>query len=136
MYCTVKDFIVKTLKLLLTKRQYFHYMLIEYSGLANPRPIASVFWLDDALESRLRLDGIMCLVDCVNIKMQLRETAVCGDAFCHFLVFFLLVFMLVIDLVPNPIPKNEWRMLPPKLMASTPVGAQISNKSGLDLCWF
>mmetsp|Transcript_53882 Transcript_53882/g.64837 ORF Transcript_53882/g.64837 Transcript_53882/m.64837 type:complete len:89 (-) Transcript_53882:183-449(-) len=54
MCCTVKDSLVETLELLLTKRQDFDYMLIECSGLANPGPIASVFWLDDALESRLR----------------------------------------------------------------------------------
>ena len=78
MCCTVKDSLVETLELLLTKRRDFDYMLIECSGLANPGPIASVFWLDDALERRLRLDGIVCLVDCVNIEMQLRETVVCG----------------------------------------------------------
>mmetsp|Transcript_48470 Transcript_48470/g.56651 ORF Transcript_48470/g.56651 Transcript_48470/m.56651 type:complete len:113 (-) Transcript_48470:204-542(-) len=53
-------------------------MLIKCNGLANLGPIAGVFWLDDALESQLQLDGIMCLVDCVNIEMYLRETAICG----------------------------------------------------------
>mmetsp|Transcript_7893 Transcript_7893/g.8091 ORF Transcript_7893/g.8091 Transcript_7893/m.8091 type:complete len:229 (-) Transcript_7893:380-1066(-) len=76
--CTVKDSLIDTLELLLTKRRDFDYMLIKCSGLANTGPIVGVFWLDDALESRLRLDGIVCLVDCGNIKMQLRETAVCG----------------------------------------------------------
>eukprot|EP00592_Proboscia_alata_P027385 CAMPEP_0194445638 /NCGR_PEP_ID=MMETSP0176-20130528/127980_1 /TAXON_ID=216777 /ORGANISM="Proboscia alata, Strain PI-D3" /LENGTH=308 /DNA_ID=CAMNT_0039272233 /DNA_START=335 /DNA_END=1262 /DNA_ORIENTATION=+ len=56
--CTVKDSLVETLKLLLTKRRDFDYMLIKCNGLANPGPITGVFRLDDALESRLRLDGI------------------------------------------------------------------------------
>lgn len=34
-------------------------------------PVASVFWLDDALESALRLDGIVTLVDAKNIRRQL-----------------------------------------------------------------
>jgi len=49
--------------------------LIEASGMANPGPIASVFWLDDALESRLRLDGVVTCVDCLNILIQLEETS-------------------------------------------------------------
>lgn len=36
-------------------------------------PVASVFWLDDALESALRLDAIVTLVDAKNITRQLRR---------------------------------------------------------------
>lgn len=60
--CTVKDSLVATLENLLEKRKDLDYILIEASGMANPGPIASIFWLDDALESRLQLDGIVTLV--------------------------------------------------------------------------
>jgi G3E family GTPase len=33
------------------------------SGLADPGPIASMFWLDDQLGSDIYLDGIVTLVD-------------------------------------------------------------------------
>lgn len=72
--CTVKDSLVATLENLLEKRQDLDYILIECSGMANPGPIASLFWLDDALESRLRLDGIVTLVDGKNIQEQLVTT--------------------------------------------------------------
>jgi G3E family GTPase len=72
--CTVKDDLVTTLESLITKRQDLDYILIEASGMANPGPIAAVFWLDDALESRLRLDGIVTLVDAHHIQVQLEET--------------------------------------------------------------
>lgn len=72
--CTVKDSLVLTLEQLLDKRSDLDYILIECSGLANPGPIASIFWLDDALESRLRLDGIVTLVDAYRIEQQLTET--------------------------------------------------------------
>jgi G3E family GTPase len=72
--CTVKDSLVTTLESLLNKRQDLDYILIEASGMANPGPIASVFWLDDALESRLKLDGIVTLVDGVHILDQLNST--------------------------------------------------------------
>lgn len=73
--CTVKDSLVATLEqLVLTRRRDLDYILIECSGMANPGPIASLFWLDDALESRLRLDGIVTLVDAKHIAQQLNET--------------------------------------------------------------
>ena len=73
--CTVKDSLVETLEILIEKKTDIDYILIEASGMANPGPIASVFWLDDALESRLRLDGVVACVDCLNILMQLKETS-------------------------------------------------------------
>jgi len=73
--CTVKDSLVETLENLLEKRHDIDYVVIEASGMANPGPIASVFWLDDALGCRLRLDGVVTCVDALNITMQLRETS-------------------------------------------------------------
>jgi G3E family GTPase len=50
------------------------YILIEANGMAHPGPIASVFWLDDVLELRLQLDGIVTLVDAYHIVGQLQHT--------------------------------------------------------------
>lgn len=72
--CTVKDDLVTTLENLLEKRKDLDYILIEASGMANPGPIASIFWLDDALESRIQLDGIVTLVDSKCILEQLAST--------------------------------------------------------------
>ena len=72
--CTVKDSLVQTLEALIDKRHDLDYILIEASGMANPGPIASVFWLDDELQSRIRLDGIVTIVDAYHIHSQLQET--------------------------------------------------------------
>jgi G3E family GTPase len=72
--CTVKDSLVATLETLLDKKRELDYIIIECSGMANPGPVASIFWLDDALESRIRLDGIVTCVDARNLEMQLQET--------------------------------------------------------------
>ena len=72
--CTVKDSLVQTLENLIEKRHDLDYILIEASGMANPGPIASVFWLDDELQSRIRLDGIVTIVDAYHIHSQLKET--------------------------------------------------------------
>jgi G3E family GTPase len=71
--CTVKDSLVSTLEQLMTKCPDLDYILIEASGMANPGPIAAIFWLDDALESRLQLDGVVTLVDVVHLSRQLRH---------------------------------------------------------------
>lgn len=73
--CTVKDSLVSTLEKLLEKRADLDYIIIECSGMADPGPVASVFWLDEALGSRLRLDGVVGVVDIVNIARQLEDTS-------------------------------------------------------------
>eukprot|EP00953_Heterococcus_sp_UTEX-ZZ885_P013007 7437-Heterococcus_DN1.PRE.3 len=72
--CTVKDDLVTTLETLLTRRSKFDYVIIETTGLANPGPVASCFWLDEALNSALRLDAIVTVVDAKNITHQLSST--------------------------------------------------------------
>lgn len=73
--CTVKDELVTTLERLLDVRCDLEYIIIELSGMANPGPVASIFWLDSPLDSRLRLDGIICCVDARNIGYQLEWTS-------------------------------------------------------------
>ncbi|KAJ9054243.1 COBW domain-containing protein 1 [Entomophthora muscae] len=63
--CSVKDSGVKAIENLLTKKDsaQFDYILLETTGLADPGPIISMFWMDDALESLIGLDGVVTLVD-------------------------------------------------------------------------
>ena len=35
------------------------HILLETTGLANPAPLASILWLDDQLESSVKLDSII-----------------------------------------------------------------------------
>ena len=55
------------------KKGKFDYILLETTGLADPGPIASMFWLDDDLGSDLYLDGIITLVDAKNIQQVIHE---------------------------------------------------------------
>lgn len=73
--CTVKDSLIETLESLIERKRELDYIIIECSGMANPGPIASIFWLDDTLESRLTLDGVITCVDAKNLGTQLRETS-------------------------------------------------------------
>jgi G3E family GTPase len=49
---------VKAIESLMEKKGKFDYILLETTGLADPGPIASMFWLDDDLGSEIYLDGI------------------------------------------------------------------------------
>jgi G3E family GTPase len=114
--CTVKDSLVETLEALLEQKRELDYIIIECSGMANPGPIASIFWLDDALESRLRLDGIVTCVDARNVKMQLSETSsnqnsehgnvLGGDEAAQQIAYADRIIVNKVDLLPNK-PKSN-----------------------------
>ena len=55
------------------RRGAFDYILLETSGLADPGNIAPLFWVDDGLGSTIYLDGIVTLVDAMNILTSLDE---------------------------------------------------------------
>jgi G3E family GTPase len=50
----------------------FSSSLQECSGLADPGPLARLFWVDEELESDVYLDGIIGLVDAVHLESHLR----------------------------------------------------------------
>lgn len=49
------------------------HILIETTGLANPAPLASVLWLDDQLESTVKLDSIVTVSFSYFIGVTLKE---------------------------------------------------------------
>ena len=56
-----RDMGVKAIENLMKKKGKFDYVLLETTGLADPGPIASVFWMDEQLCSDLYLDGMCAL---------------------------------------------------------------------------
>ena len=58
-------------------------MLLETTGLADPGPIASMFWLDAELCSDLLLDGVVTLVDakyCLRHLTEVKPDGVINEA--------------------------------------------------------
>jgi len=73
--CTVKDDLVDALSRLVSDprtKNKFDHIVIECSGLADPAPVAALFWVDDALEMGLRLDGVVTVVDAQLIRNPSR----------------------------------------------------------------
>ncbi|KAL3636205.1 hypothetical protein CASFOL_020752 [Castilleja foliolosa] len=71
--CTVKHSLVQALEQLVQRKERLDHILLETTGLANPAPLASVLWLDDQLESEVRLDSIITVVDAKNLRYQLKS---------------------------------------------------------------
>ncbi|GAB1600489.1 COBW domain-containing protein 1-like [Argonauta hians] len=71
--CSVKDSGVKAIENLMLKKGKFDYILLETTGLADPGPIASMFWLDEELCSDIFLDGIVTMVDAKHCLQHLNE---------------------------------------------------------------
>jgi len=71
--CSVRDDLVVTLEALLERSDKFDYIMIETTGVADPGPLVGVFWLDQELESRLYLDGVITVVDLKNLVKHLDD---------------------------------------------------------------
>lgn len=73
MCCTAQSQTVTALENLMRQKGTFDLVLVETSGLADPGPIASMFWQDEALCGCLYLSGIVTLVDSVNICKYVED---------------------------------------------------------------
>lgn len=72
--CTVKDNGVTAIENLIeNSRDKIDYILLETTGVADPAPIAEMFWLDDALASSVYIDGVVTVIDAKNIVTCLDD---------------------------------------------------------------
>jgi len=64
--CSTKGELASALEGLVQKCTNLDAIVVELSGVADPGPVAAGLWLDDALESPVVLDGVVCVVDGVS----------------------------------------------------------------------
>lgn len=57
-----------------TDSRPFDCLVIETSGLADPSPVAQLFFVDPIIESRAYLDGVVAVVDAQHILQHLDES--------------------------------------------------------------
>ena len=77
--CSIKDDLLTTLEQLVMHKDRFDYIIIETTGVANPGPVITSLWTDDGLETTLKLDGVVCVVDSVNIASYLTTPDIAND---------------------------------------------------------
>lgn len=71
--CTVRGDLIDTLAKL-QERSELDSILIETTGLADPAPVASTFFLADELTKKTRLDSFVALADAVNLEQNLLQS--------------------------------------------------------------
>jgi len=47
------------------------HILLETTGFSDPAPLVSVLWLDGQLESSIRLDSFITVIDAKNFRVQI-----------------------------------------------------------------
>ncbi|CAL53506.1 Cobalamin (vitamin B12) biosynthesis CobW-like,C-terminal [Ostreococcus tauri] len=71
--CTVRGDLVVALKKLYSKIAQFDAVIIETTGLADPAPVAQTFFVDDEIQSKFVLDGIITVTDAKHILARLDD---------------------------------------------------------------
>ncbi|MHB1701429.1 MAG: CobW family GTP-binding protein [Acidobacteriaceae bacterium] len=71
--CTVRGDLVKTINELQQRTGMLDAILIETTGLADPAPVASIFFVADGIREGARLDSFVTVVDAVNIEKNLEQ---------------------------------------------------------------
>ena len=69
----VRTDLVNILQKLLARPEPFDHILVETSGLADPTPVAATFFMDNDVARRLRLDGVVTLIDALHIESHLDD---------------------------------------------------------------
>ncbi len=72
--CTVRGDLIRILGSLMKRREKFDYILVETTGMADPGPVAQTFFVDDEMQSRLKLDGIVTLVDAKHVWRHIDDS--------------------------------------------------------------
>ncbi|EIN12826.1 cobW-domain-containing protein [Punctularia strigosozonata HHB-11173 SS5] len=75
--CSIKDSGAAAIERLMQRKGAFDYILLETTGLADPGPVASIFWQNEeyatGLGKDIHLDGVVCVVDAVFGEKQIEE---------------------------------------------------------------
>ncbi|KAD3641823.1 hypothetical protein R6Q59_004302 [Mikania micrantha] len=72
--CTVRgELVTMLLELVKKKRDKFDHIVIETTGLAKPGPVIETFCTDEQISRRVKLDGVVTLVDSKHAMQHLNE---------------------------------------------------------------
>ncbi|HEY0292433.1 MAG TPA: GTP-binding protein [Hansschlegelia sp.] len=72
--CTVRGDLIDTMSRLQERAGTLDGILIETTGLADPAPVASTFFVADEVKAAIRLDAFVTVVDAVNLEANLAQS--------------------------------------------------------------
>lgn len=71
--CTVRGDLIETLERIRERTRDIDAIVIETTGLADPAPVASTFFVSDEVKAAARLDAFITVIDAVNFHRSLEE---------------------------------------------------------------
>lgn len=95
--CTVRGDLIRILGNLMKRKDRFDYILIETTGLADPGPVVQTFFFDQEIKDKVRLDGVVTVVDCKHVALHWHDREVKEQ-----IAFADVVLLNKTDLVPPP----------------------------------
>jgi G3E family GTPase len=105
--CTVRGDLIRILGNLMKRKDKFDYILIETTGMADPGPVAQTFFMDEELAAKMRLDGIVTLVDAKHVIQHLDD----APAVVEQIAFADVILLNKVDLVePAALDELESRI--------------------------
>jgi len=105
--CTVRGDLIRILGNLMKRKDKFDYILIETTGMADPGPVAQTFFVDDEMQRKLVLDGIVTLVDAKHVWEHIDDS----DEVREQIAFADVILLNKIDLVqPDELERLEARI--------------------------
>lgn len=70
--CTLNSELTELLVKLIDRQDEYDHLLIETTGIADPSSVAAAFISDYEVQQHFQLDGIICLVDSMNVEATLK----------------------------------------------------------------
>lgn len=77
-FVDVRNDLIEILQKLLARKDKFDHILVETSGLADPTPVATAFFVDQEIGKHVKLDGIVTLVDAKHIGQHVDDPILDG----------------------------------------------------------
>ncbi len=86
--CSINGDLADLLNKLVTGPYEFDHLIIETTGIADPSAVAAVFMTDYNIQTVFNLDGVICLVDTLNVLdvLGVEEEASKQIAFADYLI--------------------------------------------------
>lgn len=105
--CTLNDNLYDILNTLFDRRAEYDEIIIEATGVADPRGLAEPFIIHNSIKKQFPLNGIICLIDAKLIRDQLKET----EEAIHQITFSDVLLVNKIDLVGEETVSDLTRLL-------------------------
>jgi G3E family GTPase len=78
-FVDVRNDLIDVMKKLLSHKDKFDHIIVETSGLADPTPVATAFFVDRSVADEVELDAVVTLVDAKHIDQHLYDPVLDGS---------------------------------------------------------